>query len=208
MRILDVGGGNGKFVDALAQRLDASAAVNVDVSSELLARNVPMAGKRLVNASVFDLDQVFPAHEKFDFISLNWILHHLVSLTETETKALQTMALETCGRLLSNAGCILVSENDYRSWFGGGFSARLIYWITRSKLLQPLTRRHANTAGVGVRFRPATQWRKLALSLGYEVENEFYGANWRVGLSKRLVLGMRAPRHVHFLLRRKIAPSV
>lgn len=199
VNLLDVGGGNGKFLDSLMDALPTGRVVNLDISAALLELN--KKNKTLIHASI--LDEPFKGageSERFDVITVNWVLHHMIGSSEHHCKMLQLATLEACKSALRAGGMVAVAENDYRSWVSEDFSARLIYVVTRSRTLARFARRFANTAGVGVRFRTENGWRKLFESAGLTVVQAFYGEKWRTRLWKRVLLGMRAPRHVHFLL--------
>ena len=194
IRLLDVGGGNGIFIDRLIEAVAVSEATNIDLSEALLAKN--KQNKTIIKGSI--LDYQFPHDTYFDMISINWMLHHMVAASEHETVLLQQATIAACRRYLAKDGVILISENDYRSWLCAGYSGALIYWLTRSRSLAPLIGKFANTAGVGVRFRPSGQWRRVAAPL--YLRDIKFGKNWPTAHWKRVVLGMLPPRHVHMLL--------
>src|SRR5262249_38445330 len=62
--VLDLGGGNGRFLDELLERFPRANGVLLDVSEALLAQNKPHSRKQLVKASV---DQIpTRLQQKFD----------------------------------------------------------------------------------------------------------------------------------------------
>jgi hypothetical protein len=199
VNLLDVGGGNGKFLDSLMASLPTGRVVNLDISAALLGLN--KKNKVLIHASILDDPFKDDTEErKFDVITVNWVLHHMIGATERDCRMLQLGTLEACKSALRSGGLIAVAENDYRSWLRDDYSGRLIYAITRSRVLARFARRFANTAGVGVRFRTERGWRRLFDQAGLTVAGVFHGEKWRTRFWKRALLGMRAPRHVHFLL--------
>lgn len=83
-RILDIGGGTGKFVDKILNEFPNSQAVIIDSSELLLSKNTEHPRKSTIMNSVENLAKVFE-NEKFDFISLNCVLHHFVDDSYTES---------------------------------------------------------------------------------------------------------------------------
>ena len=78
--LLDLGGGNGAFLDEMLTAFPAARGTNLDISEHLLGKNKPHPRKRLVHGSIGDLTALFP-REKFDVMTINWVLHHLVGPT-------------------------------------------------------------------------------------------------------------------------------
>jgi ubiquinone/menaquinone biosynthesis C-methylase UbiE len=75
--VLDLGGGNGIFVDQLLARFPKSSATVVDISSLLLAKNKPSERKELIHGLIECMSDIL-AGRTFDFIMVNWVFHHLV----------------------------------------------------------------------------------------------------------------------------------
>src|SRR5215469_2725847 len=74
--ILDLGGGNGRFLDELLECFPGANGVLLDVSESLLSQNKAHSRKQLLKASVDQIPSLL--QEKFDVITINWLLHHLV----------------------------------------------------------------------------------------------------------------------------------
>lgn len=200
--MLDVGGGNGAFSDAVLTRFPAWTSTVVDVSDHLLQRNAPNPRKRLVKASVFDLERTFP-DERFDLVAVNWLLHHLVGRTWRQSLGNIDRALRACTALLAPDGLLCVGENRYEGPFGSNLSAWLIFRLTkvRTPLVARFVARHANTAGVGVCFQAERGWERLFARAGLvERYPRFHNHPFDIRGLKRAALFLRTAGKVHFYL--------
>jgi hypothetical protein len=195
--LVDVGGGQGHFVQALKDRLQARVRV---LDSDPVA--VAACVARGIEAEVGDALQPRARGDE-GVICFNLILHHLIGSGEAETERLQSGAL-TAWR--GAAGALFVNEYIYDSWLGDA-SGRLIFAITRSRLLSALGAAvakvmpslHANTFGVGVRFRSDASWRELFARRGLRVLRHARGREEQVSLPRRLLL-IRSCRKDSYLL--------
>jgi len=200
---LDLGGGNGHFLDYLLEAFPAASGTLIDISSLLLGKNAPHPRKRLVEGSVADLEQLVGS-DKFDVISVNWVLHHLVGSTyETCMRNMATL-LSSCVKVLAPGGVIVVAENMFDGPLNA--SSHIIYGITRIEHPQfvRLARRYFNTSGVGVCFQSEAAWRSLFADLRLRVVREQFGRPWPVTPVQRLMtwlLLLKDRRKGHFYLR-------
>lgn len=208
VNILDIGGGNGRFLDALLAEYPNARGVNLDISKGLLEMNTPHARKRLVHCAFED----FKTTEKFDLITVNWVLHHLVG---TSYQACGQNCLDALARfqsLLTPDGVNVVAENLFEGV--GDASGRIVYEITRvqNPVFIRLARRYFNTAGVGVCFRSRRGWMSLfdsdfvcrKILLGPQWDTE---APWTYRLMLRTLL-LTERRHGHFYLTSRNADAL
>lgn len=140
-------------------------------SELLLGKNTPNPRKRLVLASIANAENEL-RNQRHDLICVNWVLHHLIGDTPSETDALVDEALSTSRNLylLSDNGRISVFEHMYDGILVDDLPGQLIYRITKSRILaEPARRMGANTAGVGVRFRSKRAWKNTFDRLGLTV---------------------------------------
>lgn len=198
---LDLGGGNGNFTDRLLEAFPAAIGYVLDNSEYLLEKNQPHPRKHLVLASADHIQEVFP-DTKFDIIFANWVLHHLIyDSYRSTTKNLQETLTNLQG-VLKDGAKISVFENLYDGWLFDNLPSHVIYHLTSSRLLAPLTKMGgANTAGVGVCFRSKKSW--LSSFENAHLKNTgFWEDDWKfdVSLINRLVLHMGNVRTGHFWL--------
>jgi ubiquinone/menaquinone biosynthesis C-methylase UbiE len=190
--ILDIGGGNGHFVDAVLAQFPHAHATVVDNAPNLLAANRSDSRKTLLQRSVEDLPAALQGRS-FDLVCLHWSLHHFVTDSYSDTVAFQRRALREAASLVSSGGRLSVFENLYDGLVWPSLPGRLVYAMTASRWLAPLTRLlGANTAGVGVCFLSERQWVNAFGDAGLDIEGRNYyphSVRWiyRLGLLTRRV---------------------
>jgi ubiquinone/menaquinone biosynthesis C-methylase UbiE len=200
--ILDVGGGAGTFADRLLAQYLGATVTNLDYSELLLAANKPNPRKRLVCASVGDAKSLL-RDRKFDVITMNFFLHHLVGPTYASCRTNCLEVLRTCRDMLSESGVLLIAEHDFAGPFGVNVPSRVIYEITRIQApsFVSLAKPYFNTAGTGVCFRSRRSWVSVLRKAGFE-PTVIYQMAWALGsVSRRLkfaALGLTSPAQVHF----------
>ncbi|HEY2675412.1 MAG TPA: class I SAM-dependent methyltransferase [Steroidobacteraceae bacterium] len=204
-RILDIGGGNGKFLDGLLAEFPESEGYLVDISRNLLDKNRPNPKKHLIHGSFEDLPRLLPG-TTFDLITINWVLHHLVGPSYILSVKNVEQALAMTSRMLGPRGLLFVAENEYQGLLETNVPSHVIYTITRIRnpAVVGLTRRYFNTAGVGVCFQSKRGWFKIFERCGLRVDYYKQHSPWRHGLKKHLLflaLFLRTQRHGHFALR-------
>jgi len=200
--LLDAGGGNGVFCDAILELFPNWQATIVDVSDLLLGQNSPDPRKRLIKGSIFEIDHLF-AGEKFDVISLNWILHHLVGNNYAASLENIRHALRLARGFLAPNGMICIGENRYQGVGGTNLPARLIYGLTsvETPSIARLVARHANTAGVGVCFQSEAAWLRLFSDVGLkEMYPRFVNRPFAITGLKKWGLLLKTAGKVHFYL--------
>jgi len=201
--VLDIGGGTGRFADAVLASFPRAHATIVDNAPSLLAANRSDSRKTLLQESVEDLPRVLEGRS-FDLVCFHWSLHHFVTDSYAETVAFQQRSLRQATALVSTRGRVSVFENLYDGLIWPSLPGRLVYTMTASQRLAPVTRLlGANTAGVGVCFLSERQWLDAFRLAGLAVERRHYYAHsvrwlYRIGLVTRRV------RKGHFWLSRSI----
>ena len=198
---IDVGGGNGSFADMLLAAYPQARAVVLDPAEILLHENKPNPRKEVKLARAETMDELF-GERKFDLILFNWILHHLVLDSYAKTLALQRTVLANARRLLKPDGVISVLENLYEGSVVDGVPSRLIFELTRSRVLKPIVHRlGANTAGCGVCFRSRKSWQEDVDYAGLRVEKVLALPPKPIGRLKELLLHVGFVGHGFFWLR-------
>lgn len=172
--VLDVGGGNGSFVDRLLDEFPHASGTVLEPSELLLGRNAPNERKTLLPGTAADL----PA-ARYDLICVHWLLHHLVSGSYTGTRDEQVRTLRALRDRLTARGRISVYENIYQGWLTEDLPGWLIYQATALRSLAGLTKRlGANTAGVGVCFHSLPTWRQIVAEAGLRVADYAEPDTW------------------------------
>lgn len=208
LRFLDVGGGNGKFTDAILDHFPASRGTIVDISKHLLSLNRRNDRKTLIECDILKDDFFEQDLGQFDVIFINWVLHHLVTDGYSRSGDLAALALNRLTPLLSENGVIVVAENMVQGFFGTNLPSRLIYGITsvRHPAATPITSKFFNTAGTGVCFRSERAWKELFADTSLTIREEHYGEIHQLGVVHRLLYPLLFLRHLqnkHFFMTRE-----
>jgi len=198
---LDVGGGSGMFADRILESYPEARVTVLDNSQLLLSRNKPNPRKELLLESVERLGAAV-GDRRFDLISMNWLLHHLVSPSYGRTRSNIDAALRMVSRFLSDRGRLSVHENLYNGIAVDGAPGWIIHRVTSNKALAALARRGgANSAGVGVCFLSRRQWLKTFRLAGLEVESETLDVRWKVPWKWHVALHIAHIECGHYWLR-------
>ena len=185
--LLDIGGGNGVFVDRILAEFPNATATLVDNAQTLLNRNRLHPRKKLMLGSADDLTKLF-AGQRFDAASLHWVLHHMVVRSWRRSTETQVRLLRDVRGLLSDRGRLSVLENMYQGRVVPSFAPWAIYQLTSSRALAAVTRRGgANTAGVGVAFRDRASWLRTFDEAGYDVAESAAFEDWELSRAQRLL---------------------
>jgi ubiquinone/menaquinone biosynthesis C-methylase UbiE len=140
---LDVGGGNGTFADRLLATYPHCSGTVLDNSEMLVSRNVKSDRKRVVLASATELEP----YGRHDIVFCNTLLHHLVGLSYDATRGNIARVIASASRTLTERGRLSIYEVDCNGVIDG-FSSRLLFWLTSSRVLAPAIKSlGANTAG-------------------------------------------------------------
>jgi len=200
--VLDVGGGNGRFVDKILARFPESRATVLEPSALLIARNQPSQRKVVLQGGADDLVRLL-GRDKFDVICFNWVLHHLVADTYEQSTRNQRFAISSAAKLLATGGAISIFENSYVPAVSFlPTPGRVIYELTSKRALSLIAKAGgANTAGIGVLFRHAGDWIDLLQQEGFRLQSRFDSDPWRFVALKKIVLNIDSVRTTHLLFR-------
>ncbi len=203
---LDVGGGNGVFSDSFLKHFPNSDSLVVDISDHLLSKNTQHSRKRILRASILELEKIEP-DKKYDVIFLNWILHHLVGTDYQSSINNINECLRLVTGRLAHGGVICIGENDYSGYFDSNIPSRLIFLVTavRNPYVSKLVKRHANTAGTGVCFLSRSSWKIQFAKHGLVFAHKTYeGPEFGLQSWKRAGLFIKDARKIHFYLRQTV----
>ncbi|KII76484.1 class I SAM-dependent methyltransferase [Vibrio renipiscarius] len=163
-QLMDVGGGNGKYVDRILSRFPQASVTLVEPEPSLVAKNTPNTRKHIIPSTFQNLD--LPS--QLQVVQFNWVLHHFVTDGYANTCQLQQKAIEEAYQILAPGGVILIYENFYEGAWLKSLPSWMIYQLTASQRFAPFAERlGANTAGVGVCFHSASYWQTLLQRAGF-----------------------------------------
>ena len=199
IRVADFGSGNGLFLDRLLSVFPRATGYGIDISARLLSRNTPDVRKNLVNTSFLQYEPGF----KFDILSLNWVLHHMVSGSVEETRQLIRKTVSHAVASLKPGGRLVVFENVLNGLVNDDLSSRLLHRGTSNKMIAGLTKRMgANTAGVGIYYLGRDSLLGLMKEHGMRLDDEFAGSFQPYG-RKNLLFLARSVRERGFVFVRE-----
>ena len=195
---LDVGGGNGVFADRILATYGKATGTVVDNSRYLLDRNGPNERKSLIECGVEDM-KAGVGDNKYDIIFFNWILHHLVTRSYSETRGFISSVISSTRDMLTEQGMISVLENCYDSVATEGLPSRIIFHALSSKILASATKKMgANTSGVGVCYLSEALWRETFQKNGFTIESCVHTSPLSVSTLKKVMCTITGIDVVHF----------
>lgn len=173
-RLLDVGGGNGAFLDSMIRAMPEASGTLVEMSPTMVPKKVASNRKAVVCANFLDwVKEAYQGRERYDVVFFNFVLHHFVGQRRRDSILLQRQAIEAAKAILAEGGLVVVYEIHYNGLFQDELPSKLIHALSESKVLAPLTKQMgANTAGYGVCFHSEKFWRSLFGQSGLRVAHE------------------------------------
>ena len=184
--VVDIGGGCGFFASGLVSRHGLKVRV-----LDMDPKSVEKCKSLGIEAEIADACSPNIRGDE-SAVCFNLILHHMVSDSETTTRALQQRVMQVWKDRVVG---VFVNEYIYESFFGN-LSGWLIYQITKSKFLSAIGKFisrifpsfRANTFGIGVRFRSHKEWIKIFETMGFEVKRVSIGRSELVALPLRILM--------------------
>lgn len=200
---LDLGGGNGVFSDRLLAAYPKAECILLDNSELLIQRNTKNTRKTTILASIENMNEKLKGH-KFDIIFINWLLHHLVADSYSKTQYNSEFALVSSKDLLKENGRVAVFENISDGIIFDNLPSHLIFHLTSSKLLAPITSKlGANTAGIGLCYRSKQAWLDIFSKCGLYKLNALSEKNyWDTSMPKRVILHYKGLKACFFWLKK------
>jgi len=128
-KFLDVGCGDGSFIEALVK-----AGINMDYfATDISFKMITMAKEKLVgcNVKLFSADGLnVPIRRdiKFDIIHIDSVLHHVIERTRGKSTALIKKILEILVDRLSDNGILIVEEWYYSSYIIPTFTSFVVFY--------------------------------------------------------------------------------
>ena len=121
------------------------------------------------------------AGRTFDYITVNWVFHHLVGNSYRTCRNNCLDVLMQCKELLKPNGMLLVAEDMFNGYLGSNLPSHIIYAITATRWpwVVRVAKRFFNTAGVGVCFQSQRAWQHMFAQAGFNVVAFQRGLVWR-----------------------------
>jgi hypothetical protein len=199
---IDIGGGNGLFADRILHHFPLSKGTIIDNSEQLLQKNKQNTRKTIVLGSFEQLEELLP-NQTFDVVFFNWVLHHLVTDSYQKTQDTILQALKLSKSILTTRGYLSIFENMYDGLLIDNLPSHLIFHLTSSKMLAPVTKKlGANTAGCGVCFLSKKKWKEKLWNGGFSIQCYTDDVKWKMPFFQKYLLHIGPLRVGHFWCKR------
>ncbi len=111
--LLDIGCGTGSLLALLESETGISHLTGMDVSANALKVSSQRVACTTLQASILDPDLATSIPDRFDFVVLAAVLHHLVGRSRRRSRQLVATALETAMSLLTDDGHLVIVEPTF-----------------------------------------------------------------------------------------------
>lgn len=194
-RILDVGCGNGKFVQGLVDRDIAESGVGFDISQEML----PDDNTSAVQFSQASATSIPIREGTFDIVTINDVLHHLVGPSRTKSRANAVDCLREALRSVDDDGFVVITEQFYEGPFSNSsLTAQLVFWtLTRFDTLASSLDREA-AQGLRVSFYTRRELREMIREAGGSIESTTVSELGDDSVLRRMLIHQRG--RIHFVI--------
>lgn len=125
--LLDIDGGGGVFAKFVVDECLKIKVTVVDPSRKLLDNIYDYRIEKVVGM----LPNKLSTSDKFDYIHVKEVFHHVTGSSIEESKNLLKESLQNIKKLLNNDGYLLVHELFYESPIYPTFSSKLIYYLCK-----------------------------------------------------------------------------
>lgn len=183
--LLDVGGGGGCFTKLCQEYFETVDLCIVDPSKELLQKQKLKNIKTVVGKLPDELN----LDEKFDYIHIKEVLHHVTGSSTKKSKDLFVRSLINLkNNNLSSNGFILIHELFYESYLFPTFTRTMIFYLlklqNRLRIKVPIK---DFIDGLDVCFYTRDELKSIFKETGFQVV-EYYEESWNSTPSKRMML--------------------
>jgi hypothetical protein len=172
--LLDIGGGGGCFTKICKEHFQETNLCIIDPSKSLLQKQ-NIDGIKLV---IGKLPNELNICEKFDFIHIKEVLHHVTGSSIVDSKKLFFDSLINARSLLNDNGYILVHELFYESYLIPTFTRTIIFYLLKlQNLLRIKIPEKSFLMDLDVCFYTRHELRKIFRDLDFNVI-DYYEENW------------------------------
>lgn len=202
IKVLDIGGGNGIFMDRLLDFFPNATGVVLDYSQFMLNRNTYNPRKKVMQGSATDIDSLMLGNN-YDLVTINVLLHHLVGENDEQNLMNISRCLKSLRRIMAEKGKLVVYEQVYEGWLRQPSPGEIIYRITKIKsatFASLMKRLGANTAGVGVRFRSIRGWEGIFKKHNFRSIHTGFVLEDKPSIFRKIFLNIRKVGSYFFVL--------
>lgn len=139
--LLDIGCGTGNTLEFVRNKTSLKNFYGMDVSQKCLLKTKERIDCDTFLGSILDSNFIDKISERFNFVLLSAVLHHLIGKTRKESKAYSFLAIQNCLRLLKDDGYLIIMEPT----FCPSIAMDIIFYI--KKLLTKITSKRVSMFG-------------------------------------------------------------
>lgn len=184
--LLDVGGGGGCFTKLCQEHFENSNLCIVDPSFSLLHKQELKNVKLIVGKIPDELN----TEEKFDFIHIKDVLHHVTGSSIKKSKDLVTLSLINLEKNnLNQNAYILIQEFYYESYLLKKFTRTLIFYLLKMQnLLHVKIPAKEFIMGLDVCFYTRDEFKQIFKENGFKIIDYYEEKNEKNKIYKKLLL--------------------
>lgn len=181
--LLDIGGGGGVFAKLVVDNCINIKVSVVDPSRKLLDNIHEDSIEKVVGM----LPNQLSINEKFDYIHVKEVFHHVTGSSIRESKSLLKESLQTIKKLLNDDGYLLIHELFYESPIHQTFSSSIIYYLCKiqNKIGIKIPMKEF-LLGLDVYFYTRKEFIKILNDMGFEIVN-YYEVEWKKSHMMKLI---------------------
>lgn len=109
-RLIDVGCGDGTTLGFFRRAVGALELTGLDVSCAYLRKARENVACEVVHGSILDHDLVARLADRFDFVVIGSVLHHLIGSTRAASREAARSCLRNAARMTARGGALIVFE--------------------------------------------------------------------------------------------------
>jgi SAM-dependent methyltransferase len=179
---LDIGGGNGFFAKTVLEANPMSTVTVIDPSKNLLNE---ITDKRIIKI-LGNIPYDFPSEDKYDYIHLKEVIHHITGNTIKETRELLKTSLSLIKGHLNPNGYLMIHDLFYDGYIYPPITRFLIFYflILQNKLRVKIPIKEF-LMDLNVCFYTRQELKSLLLESGFVIvdcNEEYWDTNFKTNL--------------------------
>lgn len=189
IRILDIGGGAGRFGVALKELFPYEFEIHVVDNTRYESWDELKSIINFHEKSAFEIQDMFET-KYFDFIFAHHFFHHIVQGSYQKTTSGFFKLIQQIKHVLKEDGKLCIIDHFYDGILFHCATSRIIFKLTSSTnplIVRICKKMRAQSAGIGVCYLTSSLWKNLLASAGFKVIY-YYSKPKKMRLLRRIAL--------------------